>query len=99
MKDIKIVKEKAEPLYKRKFFVARCLFEGVTPSREDLKKDLIEKFNFNQDLMVVERIETLFGENAANVYFYVYEDEGVFKALAREHLLKRDVKPSEEEGN
>ncbi|MDK2849768.1 MAG: small subunit ribosomal protein S24e [Candidatus Woesearchaeota archaeon] len=97
MKDLKIINEKAEPLYKRKFFVAKIIFEGVTPSREEVKKELSEKFKFNPDLMVVEKIKTIFGESAAEIYFYVYDDESAFKALAKEHLIKRDTKPSEEE--
>ncbi len=97
MKDIKILEEKPESVYKRKFFVAKVIFEGVTPSREELKQQLAEKFGFDQNLMVILKIANSFGESSAKVSFYVYDDEDAFKALAKEHLLKRDTKPSTEE--
>ena len=54
--NIEVLKQQKEPLTKRSYFEAKVVFEGKTPSRLDMKKDLCAKLSSKDNVTVIRRI-------------------------------------------
>ena len=74
MKNIKILQEKENPLFKRTE-VELSLDSETTPSREDVKKIIAEKFSSNSENVSVKRIYGKFGYKIFKVSASVYASE------------------------
>ena len=69
-----IIKKKEEnKLLGRTEVEAEVTFEGATPSRLSLKQDLAKELKADESLVIVQKVETNFGENTINVFANVYK--------------------------
>jgi len=93
--DIEITKKIAEPLFKRTSFDAKLIFEGKTPSRIELKKDLCRKLNSKEGLTVINKIDTDYGSERATIKGYVYDDESIMKKIASKYVTLRHLTKEE----
>ena len=100
--EITINDKKENKLLKREDIKAEVLFDEATPSRKDIKKDLIKKIKADPDMVVIKKIRNLFGEKKILITAAVYKDKKAFDLENKVHI-KRDViapkgseKPKEE---
>ncbi len=93
---IEIKKKTAEPLMKRTLFSAKMVFEGKTPSRLDIKKELAHALGAKPELLVVRKITTDYGSERAMLEGYFYEDETAMKTLENKHVLLRHLSTEEQ---
>ncbi|MEM4638156.1 MAG: hypothetical protein QXK76_04000 [Candidatus Woesearchaeota archaeon] len=93
--DIEIIQQKDEPLIKRKYFEAKVIFEGKTPSRIELKKDLCKKLNSNENLTIIRKIKTDYGSERAIISGYIYNDEKTLSNIENKHILLRHLTKTE----
>jgi small subunit ribosomal protein S24e len=94
--DIEITKKEHEPLMKRTYFEGKLVFEGKTPSRIDIKKDLCHKLGSKDAMTAVRKIKTDYGSERAVFNGYVYEDEGQMKKLENRSTLLRHLTKAEQ---
>jgi len=87
--DIYINNDEHKPLLHRREIKARIGFEGVTPKREEVRKEMAHKLKVKEELLLINRIYTENGERAAKVIVHVYEDEKFLKGTEYEFTLKK----------
>ena len=95
--NIEVTQKDNEPLMKRTFFEAKVIFEGKTPSRIDMKKDLCSQLGSKDTLTVVRKILTDYGSERAILNGYVYEDEATMKNIENKHILLRHLTKAEQQ--
>lgn len=95
--DIEVLKQNKEPLMKRSYFEAKIVFQGKTPSRIDMKKDLCKKLESKDNLTVVRKINNDYGSERALIVGYVYDDEESMKKIENKHVLLRHLTKAEQQ--
>lgn len=94
--EIEILKTNKEQLMKRTSFEAKVVFQGKTPSRTDMKKDLCHKLNSKENLVVVRKIITDYGSERAVLNGYFYDDEATMKKLENQYISLRHLTTAEQ---
>jgi len=93
--EVKIVSAKENPLLKRKevnFRVEHGL-EGKTPLRLEVKKALAAELKISEELVFVEKMQTLTGTNIAVGVANAYETMEQAKFIEPEYIMKRNSPP------
>jgi len=93
--NVEIANKKQEPLMKRIYFEAKLIFEGKTPSRLDIKKDLCHHLSSKEALTVIRKIITDYGSERAIVSGYAYDDEAAMKKLESRYTMLRHLSKAE----
>ncbi len=88
--EIHIIKDKANPLLKRREITLKVK-DRATPPRIEVKNKLAALVNSKPELIVIEHINTIFGKQEAIGEASVYENEERLKQLAHQHLIARDA--------
>jgi ribosomal protein S24E len=94
--NIDILSKKPEVLLKRNYFEAKLVFEGKTPSRLDIVKDLSHKLGSKSELTAVRKIMTDYGSERAIVSGYYYDDEATFSKLENRFVKLRHLPKAEQ---
>jgi len=99
--DIEVLKKSNEPLMHRTHFEAKVIFEGKTPSRTDMIKNLCQKLSSKENMTVIRKIATDYGSERALMNGYVYDNEKTMDTLERKfvklrHLSKAEQKAAKE---
>ncbi|MHC1567748.1 MAG: 30S ribosomal protein S24e [Candidatus Syntropharchaeia archaeon] len=94
---IEIIEERANPLLNRQEIMFRATYEGGTPSREEIRKMLVETLKKKPELIVVERMRNKFGKRETTGYAKVYESEERIREIERKHIIKRNFSGEENE--
>jgi ribosomal protein S24E len=99
--DVEVLKKNNEPLMHRSYFEAKIVFEGKTPSRPELMKDLCHKLSSKENMTIIRKINTDYGSERALLNGYVYDDETVMNKLETKfvklrHLAKAEQKAEKE---
>ncbi len=89
--DLEIKKRQETPLLSRVRINATLMYEGMTPSRQDVRKALADKLKVDQQLVVIKHIFTKFGAAQAKVIAHVYETKEVVDTLEHENLLNKHL--------
>jgi small subunit ribosomal protein S24e len=94
--DINITEDRNNAILNRREVNFNVTFEGVTPSRKDVKLRLAAMLNSPAELVIVQSIDNMFGKQQAAGYAKIYGDEGVMKSTEKEYMIKRNELPAEE---
>ncbi|MCD6522922.1 MAG: 30S ribosomal protein S24e [Candidatus Diapherotrites archaeon] len=75
-----------------------CIAEGynVTPSREEIVKQIAAKKGVSENQVLVDKIEQEYGTNRARVYVKVYESEKALQTTEPKYKIERHKKKKEE---
>ena len=76
-----LLNQKEEKLFSRKEVNFRVDFERVTPSKEELKKQISEHLKLDPELVKIEKADQKFGERSADVSVLVYNDKEIMKKI------------------
>ncbi|MEK6868089.1 MAG: hypothetical protein AABX98_04665 [Nanoarchaeota archaeon] len=90
MMDFEVSKQSKVPLLSRERVTGFVHFQGVTPSRLDVKKALAGKIKTKEEHVVVRHIYQKYGAQRAKVIAHVYQDEAMMKRLEAAGLLKKN---------
>ncbi|VVB51042.1 30S ribosomal protein S24e [uncultured archaeon] len=92
---IEVVSERANPLLKRREVKFSVSYAGATPSRKDIREELVKLLHAKAELLVLDRVDNEFGKNSAKGYAKVYENK---EAMGVEplHKLKRNLLVADE---
>jgi small subunit ribosomal protein S24e len=94
--DIKILKDKKNPLLNRRELDFLVKYEGSTPSRSDIRNKLAAMLNAPLELLIIQRIKTEYGMQEGKGYAKLYEDADRMKQVELEYVLKRNPIPGAE---
>ena len=75
---LKVIKESEMPLLNRKAVNLEMEFEGATPKKDDIAKELVSLLKTKDSLLKVKNVYTHYGSNKADVKAYVYKTEEAF---------------------
>lgn len=94
--DIKILKDKENPLLNRRELDFIVKYEGSTSSRNDVRDKLAAMLNAPLELLVIQRIKTEYGMKEGKGYAKIYENAERMKEVELEYVLKRNAIPGTE---
>jgi ribosomal protein S24E len=87
---LEVLQEQKSPMLSRTEYKFKLLFQGATPSKDDVMKIMKEHFKENQENIVIKKIQNIFGRNEAMLDVYYYDNQ--------ESLQKLEPKPKPKEG-
>ena len=82
--DINIIEEKDSPLMHRKQVSGEIDFETNVPSEKEVKDKIAKTKNADAALIVIKKIEPLYGLRKAKVSAFVYDSKENLAAIERE---------------
>lgn len=88
--EIQIIKDKTNPLLNRRE-ISVVVKNKTTATRIELKNKLAALLNSKPELIVVERLDTIYGKQEMNGTASLYQTEERLKQLAHQHLIVRDA--------
>ena len=94
--DIEVLKKSNEPLMHRTYFEAKVIFEGKTPSRIDMIKNLCQKLSSKENMTIIRKIITDYGSERALMNGYVYDNEKTMDTLERRFVKLRHLSKTEQ---
>ena len=89
---IEITEQKKVPLLSRERITATISFEGPTPSRDKLLKEIAKELKVVETKIIIKHIYTRFGVQHAKAIIHVYETEQDLKDVEEAHLVKKHTK-------
>lgn len=72
--------QEEQPLFSRNHYKFTICYDKITPSNEDVKKELAKKSESNEDLIIINQIKNKNGLRESVVDAYIYKDA---KSLAK----------------
>ena len=88
--EIQIIKDKTNPLLKRRE-ISATVKNKTTVSRIELKNKLAALLNSKPELIVIEHLDTIYGKQEMIGTVCLYQTEERLKQLANQHLIARDA--------
>lgn len=87
--DLEIKKERDTPLLSRKRVTLIAEYEGATPKRIDMRKDVAKKLDVEEKLVILKHIYTKFGSQKAKIIAHIYNNEEDLKKIEDSSLLAK----------
>jgi ribosomal protein S24E len=87
--DIKIINEK-QAIIPRKEINLEVKFEHSTPKRLDLKKEIAKITKTKEELLILKKILTDYGNKTAKVTAYAYKDEETLKKIEYPKVIEKN---------
>ena len=94
--EIEILEDRKNDLLSRREIKFRIATDGATPSRKEVRKKLLALLDTKDDLLVLDRMETIFGKREVLGYAKVYESPEKVKEIELEHIIERNIRDMEE---
>ena len=99
--ELRIEKERYNPLLKRREVYFRITFNGATPKRSEVREKLAALLNADLNTTVIDWMRNEFGKTEAVGYAKIYDSEEDMRSIEEEHVLRRNFggkEESEDEG-
>ncbi len=90
MLNLKIINEKHRKLLDRKELVIEAIYEGSTPKKNDLLKEISSLTKAKENLVVIKTVNQLYGAPRAKILAYVYNSEEALKNIEPKIKKKED---------
>ncbi|MCS3923043.1 30S ribosomal protein S24e [Methanosalsum natronophilum] len=91
--EIEIKKDENNALLHRRELNFLVNFDGATPKRLDVKKKLAATFDVNPELVVIHRLNNMFGQQQAVGFAKIYEDSPHMQKYEGKYVLTRNIIP------
>ena len=98
MLNIKIINENQRKLLERRELDIEAIFDGPTPKKQDLLKEIASLTKTKENLIVLRRVNQVYGTSKAKVLVYVYSSEEALKKTEPKEKKSKEKKeqPKEE---
>ena len=90
-----IVSKEAQPLLGRTTFTATTSFEGVTPDRNTVRKDVAKALGEKEEHVIIKHINTSFGGGRAEIVGAIYKKHDDAAAVEHKSLMAKHAKKEE----
>ena len=93
-----VLKEIDTPLLSRKRITLELSFEGATPSKVNLIKELVKKYKVDEKLIEIRHIYTKYGDRKAKAIVHIYTDAAQMKDIVKlgKKAIEKIAKKEEE---
>ncbi|HIP66778.1 MAG TPA: 30S ribosomal protein S24e [Candidatus Nanopusillus sp.] len=89
--EVKIIERNENKLLNREEIYAVVEHpNGATPKREEIRKRLAAMLGVTENLIVVQKILSMYGLPISRVWAHIYKDEAILKRLEPKYLLRRN---------
>jgi len=96
--EININEKTKNPLLNRTEIHFDCLYQGeATPKVLEVKNRLVAVLDVDKKLLVVDKLDPVFGEGRAKGYAKLYDSEESLTQIERKHILEKNQEPQKEE--
>lgn len=95
--DIEVVEDKKNELLKRREVRFKAYYEGVTPSRQQIREKIIKDLKADPKLTVLDNITAEYGKTEARGYAKIYDDDQAMKIEAKYKVDRNTVPPAQQE--
>ncbi len=93
---LEIISKKKNPIFNREEIEFKVLDSDATPSRADVRKLLLSSTKTKKEnLLVLKKINSAFGERESKGYAYIYENEKSLEKLEPLFIRKRNQEKEE----
>ena len=98
--EININKKVENPVLDRTEIDFDCLYQGeATPKVLDVKNRLVAILNVDKNLLVIDKLNPMFGEGIAKGYAKLYRSDKSLAEIERKHVLEKNQKLEKEAKN
>lgn len=91
--ELQILNDKENPMLNMREILLKI--NKATPSRKEVKNKLAALLNSRPELIVIERLDGVFGKQEVIGRARIYQSEEDLKQLVHKHLIARDAKKEE----
>lgn len=95
--DMKVLKERETPLLSRKRITFEVNFNGVTPSRIQVRDAVAKKVSADKDLVIIKHVYNRYGIEQAKVIAHVYDKKEDLMRYEEKVLIDKHVEKKAEE--
>ncbi len=89
---ITTIKKEEQAMLGRTIITAKASFEGTTPKRDDLRKELAKAAKVSEEGLIIRSIQTHYGGLNADIVAEYYDKIDDAKALVHKTLIAKHVK-------
>ncbi|MEM0074557.1 MAG: hypothetical protein QXR85_02700 [Candidatus Micrarchaeaceae archaeon] len=93
--EINIISDKPNKLLERREIECRVNYAERTPSRQEVKSELVHKLALKPELTVIVSIKQEYGLRSSIVIAHAYDNENAF-GFVQKHLLERGMNVKKE---
>jgi small subunit ribosomal protein S24e len=86
--EVTIISQNENKLLNRTEITAEAMFDGTTPTRMEIKKELAKKIKADIEHIVLRKIMNIFGERKVKVIAFNYKDKKIMEHENRVFLNK-----------
>ncbi|MBN2052921.1 30S ribosomal protein S24e [Candidatus Woesearchaeota archaeon] len=101
--NIQIINDEKKQLLKKRTLTGKLGYEGKTPGRLELRKEIAHKLNAKEELVLVKQLKPDYGNQSAHFIIEIYDDAETMKQVEQNYMLLRhgqgeqkESKPAEE---
>ncbi len=94
--EVLVESDRYNPLLKRREVYCRLIFDGKTPSRQEVREKIAGLLNAELDRIVIDYIKTEFGKTEARCYVKIYDTPEDLAAIEEDHIIARNFGKKEE---
>jgi ribosomal protein S24E len=87
--DIEILSTQENKSIGRKEIKLLANYAGSTPSRDSIKEELCRKLNLNPELVVIRKIDQVYGMHSSKAVAHMYTDKALM-SIEPKYLSKRE---------
>ncbi len=97
MLNLKITNEKENKLLDRKEIEIDVLFDGPTPKKSELTKEIASLSKAKENLIKIKKIKQIYGTTKAHISSYIYNSVDSLNEIEPKIKKKEDIKGSPKE--
>ena len=94
---VEVIEEKENPLLDRKEIKATITGFEKTPTREEVRNQLIAKLGTDSKKLLLDEIKQEYGKKQAIAFVKIYKNEEALQKYESKHKIKRNNLTKEEE--
>lgn len=95
MLNLKILNEKENKLLDRKELEVEAIYDGPTPKKIELTKEISNLSKAKENLIKIKKIRQSFGATRAYISLYVYNTEESLKSIEPHERKKKEAPPKQ----
>lgn len=92
MLNIKVINENQRKLLERKELEIEAVYEGPTPKKKDLLKEISSLTKAKENLIILKRVNQLYGATKAKILVYIYSSEEALKKIEPKEKKPKEKK-------
>ena len=90
--NLRVIEKKEEPLLSRQTVAIDLTYDGATPARKTLLKEVASVLGVSEGLVSILRVKNTFGATKARIAVHVYKESKEKERIEKSYLSARGMK-------